>query len=276
MATITAAEVNKLRKMTGAGLMDCKKALIESNGDFDGAIDYLRKKGQKIAAKRADRDATEGVVLAKTVSEGNRGVVLYLTCETDFVAKNDEFVSFATKLTDLALNHNIQNKEDILSIDFDGATVKDRLDEQVGKIGEKIEIAELETIEADAVVPYIHANKKVGVLVGLNKTNTDAIEAAGKDVAMQIAAMRPVSVSEADVDPAILDKEREIGREKALAEGKPENIVDKIVEGSVKKFLKENTLLSQKFVKDGNQTIDQYLKSIEGDLTVTAFKRVAI
>lgn len=273
---ITAQEVNKLRKMTGAGLMDCKKALTESNGDFDAAIDYLRKKGQKIAAKRADRDATEGVVLAKTTESSDRGVVLHLTCETDFVAKNADFVAFANQLTDLALANDAQNIEGVLSLDIDGLTVKDKLDEQIGKIGEKIEIAQFATVTADTVVPYIHGNKKVGVLVGLNKATNEGVVAAGKDVAMQIAAMKPVSVSEADVDPAVLDKEREIGREKALAEGKPENIVDKIVEGSVKKFLKENTLLSQKFVKDSNVNIEQYLNSVENGMTVTTFKRLAI
>jgi len=273
---ITAAEVNKLRKMTGAGLMDCKKALQESNGDFEAAIDYLRKKGQKVAAKRADREATEGVVIAKTNAAQNKGVVLYLSCETDFVAKNEDFISFAEQLTTAALENGVSSKEELMSVSLDGLTVKEKLDEQVGKIGEKIEVSELETVNAEAVVPYIHANYKVGVLVGLNKDHSADVEAAGKDVAMQIAAMNPVSVSSADVDDSILDKEREIGREKALAEGKPEHIVDKIVEGYVKKFLKENTLLSQQFVKDSSVSIEQYLQSVTDGLTVTAFERVSL
>lgn len=274
---ITAAEVNKLRKMTGAGLMDCKKALQESNGDFEAAIDYLRKKGQKVAAKRADREATEGVVLAKTNSSENKGVIVYVSCETDFVAKNEDFIGFAQELTELALENGTTNKETFLTVATkNGLTVQQRLDEQVGKIGEKIEVAELETVEAPFVVPYIHMGNKAGVLVGLNEEKTDAIESAGKDVAMQIAAMKPVAVNAEGVEQSILDKEREIGKEKAIAEGKPEHIADKIVEGYVKKFLQENTLLSQQFVKDNSKTIDQYLKSVDRDLTVTAFERVSL
>ncbi len=274
---ITAAEVNKLRKMTGAGLMDCKKALQESNGDIEAAIDYLRKKGQKVAAKRADREATEGVVIAQTNDSGDHGVVVYVSCETDFVAKNEDFIGFAQEMADLALSTSASDKASFLNeTSANGLTVQQRLEEQIGKIGEKIEVSELQSLQSDTVIPYIHANYKVGVLVGLNQSKTDGIEIAGKDVAMQIAAMKPISVSEADVDPAILDKEREIGREKALAEGKPEKIVDKIVEGYVKKFLKENTLLSQQFVKDSSKNIDQYLKSVSEGLTATDFKRVSL
>lgn len=273
---ITAAEVNKLRKMTGAGLMDCKKALQESNGDIEAAIDFLRKKGQKVAAKRADREATEGVVIAQTNDAGNEGVVVYVSCETDFVAKNDAFIEFAQEIADLALTSSTDKDAFLNETSSNGLTVQQRLEEQIGKIGEKIEVSALERLSSDAVIPYIHANYKVGVLVGLNQGKNDAVESAGKDVAMQIAAMKPVAVNESEVDSAILDKEREIGREKAIAEGKPEHIADKIVEGYVKKFLKENTLLSQQFVKDNSQSIEQYLQSVSSGLTATAFKRVSL
>lgn len=274
---ITAAEVNKLRKMTGAGLMDCKKALQESNGDFDAAIDFLRKKGQKIAAKRADRDATEGAVIAKTNDAETKGVIVYVTSETDFVAKNEDFVSFANELTDLALESGVNDKASFLNVATkSGLTVQQRLDEQVGKIGEKIEIGELETVEAEFVVPYIHMGNKAGVLVGLNKAKSDDVEEGGKNVAMQIAAMKPVALNADAVDQEILDKEREIGKEKAIAEGKPEHIAEKIVEGYVKKFLQDNTLLSQQYVKDSSQNIEQYLQTIDKDLTVTAFERVTL
>ncbi len=273
---ITAAEVNELRKLTGAGLMDCKKALQESNGDIDSAIDYLRKKGQKVAAKRADREATEGVVIARTTDAANHGIILCLSCETDFVAKNEGFIAFANQLVDIAFENKIESKDDLMAVAHNGVTVSDMIDEQVGKIGEKIEVAAFDVVSAPSVVSYIHANYKVGVLVGLNEDNTAEVEEAGRNVAMQIAAMKPVAVSAEDVDASILEKEREIGREKALAEGKPEAIVDKIVEGSVQKFLKENTLLSQQFVKDSSMNIEQYLQSVDKGLTVTEFKRVSI
>ncbi len=268
---ITAADVNKLRKITGAGLMDCKKALVESNGDIDAAIDYLRKKGQKVAAKRADREATEGVVIAVTNDSADHGVVLNLSCETDFVAKNEKFIDFAKELADVALNNNISDKNSLLQFQSNGLTIQEKLMEQVGKIGEKIEVSAFETVEANYVVPYIHANYKVGVLVGLNRSAEGV-----KDVAMQIAAMKPVAIDESDVPADVIAKEMEIGREKALAEGKPDHIVDKIAEGTVKKFMKENTLLNQQFVKDGSKTVKAYLKEIDGDLAVTDFKRVAL
>jgi len=272
---ITAAEVNKLRKMTGAGMMDCKKALVETNGDFEAAVDYLRKKGQKVAAKRADRDATEGVVIAKTTSDGGRGVVVHISCETDFVAKNEAFVSFATEIAQTALENNITSADALLAHQSNGVSLADKITEQIGKIGEKIEVAQFATLSADHVAPYIHANNKVGVLVGLNKGGSEIAEAA-KDVAMQVAAMSPVAVDEANVAADVIDRERAIGREKAIAEGKPENIVDKIAEGTVKKFLKEKTLLNQQFVKDGSKTVSAFLKSVDGDLTVTDFKRLSL
>lgn len=273
---ISAAEVNKLRQMTGAGLMDCKRALEEANGDFDDAIDNLRKKGQKVADKRADRDATEGVVIARTNEAENKGVILYLSCETDFVAKNEEFIGFADRIAQTALDNNLNSLQGVLDSLMDGVSIAGRLVEMIGKIGEKIEISEFDVLTAPTVVSYIHANYKVGVLVGLNEDNSPEVVEAGRNVAMQIAAMKPVAVRAEDVDPAILEKEREIGREKALAEGKPEEIVDRIVEGSVKKFLKENTLLSQQYVKDSSMDIDQYLKSVDKGLTVTKFERVSI
>ena len=274
---ITAAEVNKLRKMTGAGLMDCKKALQESDGDFDAAIDFLRKKGQKIAAKRADRDATEGAVIAQTNDDENKGVIVYVSCETDFVAKNEDFVAFAQELTDLALEKGATDKSSFLEMETkNGLTVQQRLDEQIGKIGEKIEVADLETVQAEFVVPYIHMGNKAGVLVGLNQKKSSEAEEAGKNVAMQIAAMKPVALNADGVDQELLEKEREIGKEKAISEGKPEHIADKIVEGYVKKFLKDNTLLSQQYVKDSSQNIEQYLQSVDSNLTVTAFERVTL
>ncbi len=276
MANITAAEVNKLRKMTGAGLMDCKRALQEADGDMDAAIDNLRKKGQKVAEKRADRDATEGVVVAKTNDDENKGVIIYLSCETDFVAKNEEFIQFANQIADTALANNADSLEGLLNETIDNIQISAKLLEMVGKIGEKIEVTEFGTVNAPTVVAYNHANNKVGVLVGLNEDNTAEVVEAGKNVAMQIAAMKPVAIDAEDVDPAILERERQIGREKAIEEGKPENIVDRIADGYVKKFLKENTLLSQQYVKDNSMTIEQYIQSVDKGLSITAFERVSI
>ncbi|MCL4125313.1 UNVERIFIED_CONTAM: hypothetical protein GTU68_007326 [Idotea baltica] len=263
--SITAAEVNKLRKMTGAGMMDCKKALTESNGDFDAAVDYLRKKGQKVAAKRADRDATEGVVIAQTTGDHKNGVVVKISCETDFVAKNDDFINFAKSIAE----------DELLAKQLDGVSIADKISEQVGKIGEKIEIADYQVLGGDVVVPYIHMGYRIGVLVAMNQTIDNADE-VGKDVAMQIAAMRPVAVSEDGVAQEAKDKELEIGREQAIAEGKPEQIIEKIAQGKLNKFLKESTLLNQVFVKDSSKNIKQMLNDVQDGLTVTAFKRVEL
>jgi elongation factor Ts len=273
--TISAADVNKLRKMTGAGLMDCKKALQETGGDFDAAIDYLRKKGQKVAEKRADRDATEGAAIALTDGSGSFGVAIRLSSETDFVAKNDEFVGFARAIAEKALAERPADTAALLGLSLDGATIGDRVTEMVGKIGEKIEVAEYATLEAACVVPYIHAGNKIGVLVGLNQAGETA-EGMGRDVAMQIAAMNPVAVDESGVPESIKQRELEIGREKALAEGKPENIVDKIAEGTLKKWYKENTLVNQAFVKDGSKTVGQAVAAAASGLEVTGFARLSV
>lgn len=273
---ITASDVNKLRQQTGAGLMDCKKALMESNGDFEAAIDYLRKKGQKVSASRADRDAKEGVIIAQTTKDYKSGIIVHVTCETDFVAKNNDFISFAQALADIAIQQNVNSKEELESQMMNGATVKEKLMEQVGKIGEKIEIGTFERIDDASVIPYIHAGYRIGVLVGYNMPANDALIEAGKDTAMQIAAMKPIAVDENAVDASIIQKEIEIGKEQARQEGKPENMLEKIALGKLNKFYKENTLNNQQFVKDTSKTVGQMLKEVDKELEVTSFKRVAL
>lgn len=274
MATITAAQVNELRNLTGAGLMDCKKALTEANGDVQAAIDFLRKKGAKVAELRAGRAAAEGVVIAKTSADGKKGVAVYLSCESDFVAKNESFVKFATDIADLALEKSPATLEDLLNLDLNGATVKGQVQEKVSAIGELINVSAYETIAGESVVAYNHMGNKIGVLVALNKGLSDAVSTVGKDVAMQIAAMNPVAVDANGVPAEAIEREKAIAREKAVAAGKPENILDKIAEGAGQTFIKENTLLSQPFVKDGSKTVQQVLGAAESGLTVTAFKRV--
>ncbi|MEZ5053298.1 MAG: translation elongation factor Ts [Chitinophagales bacterium] len=274
--TITAAEVNKLRQETGAGIMDCKKALTETNGDFEAAIDYLRKKGAKIAANRSDREANEGVVVALTSEDGKFGCAVNLSSETDFVAKNEDFINLAKSIADIALAGRIKTVEELNNAQLDGVTIKDKLLDTVAKIGEKIEVKKYEVLEGEGVVSYIHMGYRMGVLVQLNKALNDDITTAGKDVAMQIAAMNPVAIDASGVSDDIKDRERAIAREKAIAAGKPENILDKIAEGAVNTMLKENTLLPQPFVKDGSKTVEQYLKSADKDLTVVSFKRVTL
>lgn len=272
--TITAADVNKLRQLTGAGMMDCKKALTEAGGDFEGAIDLLRKKGQKIAANRADRTATEGVAIAKTNAQATVGVAFVLSCETDFVAKNADFVAFANEVADLALSSQAQTAEALLELEMGGVSLSQRLTEQVGKIGEKIEVVHYNLLTSALVVPYIHAGNRVSVLVALD-TASQNLSSAGKDICMQIAAMSPVAVDEAEVPESIRQKELEIGRERAIADGKPEALADRIAQGALTKFLKDNTLLNQLFVKDNNITIRQFLASIDKSAKVLAFRRVA-
>lgn len=274
--TISAAEVNKLRQETGAGIMDCKKALVETNGDFEAAIDYLRKKGAKIAANRADREANEGVVIALTSEDGKFGCTVNLSSETDFVAKNEDFINLAKSIADVALAGRIKTLEELLNSQLDGISIKDKLLDTVAKIGEKIEIKKYEVLEGEGIVAYIHMGYRMGVLVQLNLGLNDAITLAGKDVAMQIAAMNPVAVDASGVSDEMKTREKEIAREKAIAAGKPENILDKISEGAVQTMLKENTLLPQPFVKDGGKTVEQYLKSADKDLTVVSFKRVTL
>ncbi len=270
MATITAADVNKLRKQTGAGMMDCKKALQEAEGNFEEAVDILRKKGQKIAAKRADREASEGCVLAD--SKDGFGVVLSLNCETDFVAKNDSFVALTQSILDLALANKFTSKEALFSADLNGMTVEEKLTEQTGVIGEKLEIGAYETIEAPYVATYIHAGNKLATLVGLSSE----AEEAGRNVAMQAAAMNPVSLNRDSVPQEVVDRELEVGKDLARQEGKPEAMLDKIAQGRLNKFFKENTLVEQEYIRDNKLTIAKYLDAEQKGLTVTGFKRVGL
>ena len=274
--SITAQDVNKLRKMTGAGMMDCKKALTEANGDFEAAIDLLRKKGQKVSASRADRKTSEGSVFVTTNADGQEGILIALNCETDFVAKNEEFQALGAEILKQAATENPANLEALLALPAGDVTLGEKIVELIGKIGEKIEVSAYERLQADKVVTYIHAGSKLGVLVGLEGSNGSDVEVAGKDVAMQIAAMNPVAVDKDQVDTTIVEREMAIGREQALAEGKPENIIDKIATGKLNKFFKENTLLNQAFVKDSSLTVSKYLEGVKQGLTVKDFRRIAI
>ncbi|MEA1877890.1 MAG: translation elongation factor Ts [Bacteroidota bacterium] len=274
MADIKASDVAKLRKMTGAGMMDCKNALVETNGDFDQAIDILRKKGQKIASKRADRDATEGSVIAVTSSDNKKGVIIVLNCETDFVAKNTDYVNFATKIANTALGEMPADLSALKALVLDGKTVEEEVTIQSGIIGEKVDLSFYAKVEAPHVVGYIHPGNKLATLVGLNQENIE--EQVGKDVAMQVAAMSPVSVNKDDVPADIVAKELEIGREIAIQEGKPEKLIDKIAEGKLNKFFKENTLLSQQFIKDNKTSVADYLNQASKGLTVTEFVRFSL
>ena len=273
---ITAQEVNKLRQMTGAGMMDCKKALTEAEGDFEKAVDLLRKKGQKVSASRADRETKEGVVVTHVNEGSTEGIILSLTCETDFVAKNEEFGAFANEILNLAVKNNSQSVEEILAIPYGNITVGDKIVEMTGKIGEKIEISHFARVNGESVVNYIHSNGKLGVLVALKNGQGTQVEDAGKDVAMQIAAMNFVAVDKDGVDSTTVEREIEVGKEQARAEGKPEEMLEKIALGKLNKFYKENTLLSQTFVKDNAQTVAQYLDSVSKGLTVVDFKRISI
>lgn len=273
---ISAKDVKSLRDQTGAGMMDCKKALVEANGDLDAAIEYLRKKGQKMTEKRADRDAKEGVVIAATSGDNKRGIVVRVGCETDFVAKNEEFISFVQSIADVALASFPADKEALLAMGMEGSTVADKLVEKTGVIGEKIELASYEQIEAGHVVSYIHMGYKAGVIVGFNNS-VAGLDEAGKNVAMQVAAMNPIAVDKDDVDGSVIQKEIEIGMEQARQEGKPENLLEKIAQGKLGKFYKENTLLNQEYVKsESKETVKQYISSLEKSLTVTAFKHVKL
>ncbi|XLS29773.1 translation elongation factor Ts [Flavobacteriaceae bacterium M23B6Z8] len=273
MANITAADVNKLRKSTGAGMMDCKKALVEAEGDFEKAIEILRKKGQKVAAKRADRDSSEGAVIAKVNDSKDKGVIVSLNCETDFVAKNEDFVNLANALADMALGYD--NLDTFLAADFNGISVSEKLTEQTGVIGEKIEIGAFETLEASFVGSYIHAGNKIATLTGLS-ANVEGAEEAAKNVAMQAAAMSPVALNEEGVSQEVIDKEIEIAKDQLRAEGKPEAMLDNIAKGKIKKFFKDNTLVNQDYIKDNKQSVAAYVKSVDASLTVTGFKRVAL
>lgn len=274
--TISAAEVNKLRQQTGAGMMDCRKALTESNGDFEAAIDYLRKKGQKVAANRSDRDAKEGVVIAKSSADNTYGIIVNLSSETDFVAKNEDFILFANSIADLALSSKVTTTDDLKALPLENATVGEKLMEVVAKIGEKIDIVRFEQVSAATVVAYIHSNYRIGVLVGMNQAATEAIITAGKDVAMQIAAMNPLAVDAESVSDEMIAREKAIAVDQIMAEGKTGEMAEKIAVGKLNKFFKENTLLPQAFVKDNSKTVADYLKSVSAGLTVTSFKRIAV
>jgi len=277
--TISASDVNKLRQQTGAGMMDCKKALTETNGDFEAAIDFLRKKGAKVAASRQDRDSNEGVVIARTSADFKRGVIIELNCETDFVAKNAEFVAFANALANVAVEEKPATIEDLykLSIDVENTrvTIGDAIIDKTGKIGEKIGVSKYEVVDGEKVVAYIHGNFRLGVLVALN-ANVAGADEVGKDVAMQIAAMNPIAVDKDGVDSTTIERELEIAKEQTRAEGKPEEMVEKIAAGRLNKFYKESTLLQQEFVKDPSKSVAQFLSTVDKGLTVTAFKRVAL
>lgn len=274
--SISAADVNKLRQMTGAGMMDCKKALTEAEGDFEKAIEILRKKGQKVSASRSDRDAKEGSVFVKTSADNKEAVLIALNCETDFVGKNEEFQSLGKLVAETAFAKKPATKEALLAEKAGDLTLNDKIVELVGKIGEKIEVSEYIYMQGEAVVPYIHAGSKLGVLVSLKGVNGKDVTEAGKDVGMQIAAMNPLAVDETQVDKTTIEKEMEIAKAQILAEGKPENMVEKIAQGKLNKFFKDSTLLPQVFVKDSSKTVAQYLDSVSKGLTVAEFKRVSI
>jgi elongation factor Ts len=274
MATISAADVAKLRRVTGAGMMDCKKALEESDGNFDKAIEIIRKKGQAIANKRADREAGEGVVLSKVTPDGKRGFLIVLNSETDFVAKNTDFLGLANKILDMALAKNPANLDELKSLTIDGTKIGDKVVEYIGIIGEKLDLSYFDKIEAAHVQAYIHPGNRLATLVGFTKSGIN--EQVYKDVAMQIAAMNPIAVDKADVTEKMIAQEIEIGKEQARREGKPEEMLEKIAHGKLSKFFKESTLLNQDFVKDNKMTIRQYLQSIDKNLTVTAFKRYTL
>lgn len=276
MAEITAQEVNKLRTMTGAGMMDCKKALTEAGGDFGKAIEILRKKGQKVSASRSDKEAKEGAVFVKTADDHRVAVLVALNCETDFVAKNEAFQNLGKLIVETAFAKQPSSIPALLAEPAGGLTVGEKITELVGKIGEKIEIKDFVSLAGEAVVPYVHAGSKLGVLVSLKGTQGKAVADAGRNVGMQIAAMNPVAVDEKSVDPAVIGKELEIAKAQILAEGKPANMVEKIAQGKLNKFFKESTLLPQAFVKDSTQTVAQYLEGVCPGLTVAAFRRVAI
>ena len=273
MGKITASEVNNLRKMSGAGIMDCKNALVEANGDTEIAIEILRKKGQKVAAKRADRDSSEGAAIAKVNDDSTNGIIISLNCETDFVAKNESFISLANELAELALNHN--SIDEFLNSSINSMTVSDKLIQQTGVIGEKLVIGSFEKISASYVGKYIHAGNKIATIVGFS-SSVQGIEEASKNVAMQIAAMNPIALDENGIDQKTIDKEIEIAKDQLRQEGKPEAMLENIAKGKLKRFFKDNTLVNQDYIKDNKQSVSSYVKSINSDLTITDFKRASL
>lgn len=276
MANITAADINKLRQMTGAGMMDCKAALIENNGDFQQAIDWLRKKGQKVAEKRADREANEGFVFAKTSDDHTFGVIIMLNCETDFVAKNDDFKALGMRAAEAAIEKKPATIDEFRALVLDGRSIADHIDEQVGKIGEKIGFNAYHCISAPSVYAYNHHGNRIATILGMNKQGIEGIDVLGKEVCMQIAAMSPIALDKEDVDATTIQREIEIGMEQARQEGKPEAMLENIAKGKLNKFFKERTLLNQEFIKDGKKTVSQVIAEIDKDLKVTSFHRIAL
>lgn len=276
MSNITASQVNELRKITGAGMMDCKNALVETNGDMEQAIDILRKKGQKIAAKRGDNEAKEGLVFALTANDGKTGIIMALNCETDFVAKNSDFYNFAETIAKIALKNLPNSIDELKKLAFDDKlTVDEKIIEQIGVIGEKLDLSSYAVVSADRVIAYIHPGNQLATLVGFNKSG-DILEEAGKQIAMQVAAMNPIAVNKEGVSKEVIDKEIEIGKELAIQEGKPADMAEKIAMGRLNKFFKENTLLNQDFISDSKLTVEQYLKGVDKDLSVSEFKRISL
>ncbi|HKK10331.1 MAG TPA: translation elongation factor Ts [Bacteroidales bacterium] len=273
MGKITAQDVNKLRQMTGAGMMDCKKALQESEGDFDKAVEYLRKKGQKLANKRADKSANEGIVIAKTTEDQKYGAIMMLNCETDFVAKNQDFVDFANTIIDFAVSAKVKDLESLKAGKMDnGRTVEENVTEMVGKTGEKLVLYQFDSLESEKVFAYNHHGNKLGAIVALNKAG-EGVDTLGHDIAMQVAAMNPAGTDSTDVPQEIIDRELEIGRDQARQEGKPEKIIEKIAEGKLNKFMKENTLVNQESIKEAKTTVKQQMEKVDKELKVVGFKR---
>jgi elongation factor Ts len=274
---ITASDVNKLRQQTGAGMMDCKNALVEADGDFEAAVDILRKKGQKIAAKRGDNDAKEGVIIAQSSADGKSGVILGLNCETDFVAKNDGYVAMVQSLVDIALEKLPATVEELKALPFDARlSVEEKIIEQVGVVGEKLDLSVYSVINGNFVVAYNHPGNQLATLVGLSSSTAGDIAEAGRQVAMQVAAMNPIAIDKDGVDARTIEREIEVGKDLAIQEGKPADMAEKIALGRLNKFFQENTLLSQAFVRDNKMTVEQFLNSTEKDLTVTDFKRFSL
>ncbi|MEN8120424.1 MAG: translation elongation factor Ts [Bacteroidota bacterium] len=274
MSQIKAADVAKLRKMTGAGMMDCKKALGETDGDFDAAIDILRKKGQKLASKRADRDASEGAVIAKTSADNTYGAIIALNCETDFVAKNIDFVKFAQEILDIAIGNKPANLDELKSLEINGKKIEDEITNQIGVIGEKLELSYFESVTGEFVSSYIHPGNMLSSIAAFNKGGFD--EQVGKDIVMQIAAMNPIAIDKDNVSEEVIAKEIEIGKDQAIQEGKPADLAEKIAKGRLNKFFKESTLLNQQFVKDSKISVKDHLVNTDKELTVIAFNRFTL
>ncbi|MGB4655252.1 MAG: translation elongation factor Ts [Bacteroidales bacterium] len=273
MANITAAQVNELRKITGAGMMDCKKALVESNGDIEAAIDILRKKGQKVAVNRADRDANQGIIIARTTADKGFASVIMLNCETDFVAKNQDFIDYANKISDATIEHKPKSLDELLQIKIDGFTVEEGVTHLIGKTGEKMQLAHYEHIIAPYTAAYNHFDSRLSAIVGFNKKDVNDIEQIGIDISMQVAAMNPLAVDKDSIPQSVIDREIEVGKEQARAEGKPEEMLERIAMGKLNKFYKENTLLEQEFINEAKVSVKDYLQKIDKTLTVTDLKR---